>query len=261
VRGHKVMLDADLAELYGVSTGRFNEQVRRNRDRFPSDFMFQLTNQEVERLRSQIAISIGETKEAGRGGRRYLPLAFTEHGAIMAATILNTPQATEVSVFVVRAFVRLREMAAANKELAKSPQRNETHAALSRFWRRRKSSRGQPRVQEAPSVKPRAKTAPAHNGLRPESPLALSLGLPIFQILAAPRFAPLPILARTARAFHHVAGSRNLTNWSAASRITTRPSPASSRRFANSPHRPNLRPDAALDSSPMSNEATSPPGE
>jgi hypothetical protein len=119
VRGQKVMLDTDLADLYGISTGRFNEQVRRNRDRFPSDFMFQLTNQEVERLRSQIAISIGETREAGRGGRRYLPLAFTEHGAIMAATILNTPRATEISVFVVRAFVRLREMVAANKESAK----------------------------------------------------------------------------------------------------------------------------------------------
>jgi hypothetical protein len=92
------MLDADLAELYGVSTGRFNEQVRRNRDRFLGDFMFRLTNQEVEHLKSQIAISIGETREAGRGGRRYLPLAFTEHGAIMAATILNSPQATEVSV-------------------------------------------------------------------------------------------------------------------------------------------------------------------
>jgi ORF6N domain-containing protein len=70
VRGQKVMLDADLAELYGVSTGRFNEQVRRNQDRFPSDFMFQLTNQEVERLRSQIAISIGEMRRVGRGGRR-----------------------------------------------------------------------------------------------------------------------------------------------------------------------------------------------
>ena len=119
LRGQKVILDVDLAELYGVSTGRFNQQVRRNRARFPSDFMFQLTNQEVERLRSQIAISIGETKEPSRGGRRYLPHAFTEHGAIMAATILNTPQATEVSVFVVRAFVRLREIVAANKELSK----------------------------------------------------------------------------------------------------------------------------------------------
>jgi len=119
MRGQKVMLDTDLAELYGVSTGRFNEQVRRNRDRFPSDFMFQLTNQEVERLRSQIAISIGEMRQADRGGRRYLPHVFTEHGAIMAATILNSPQATEVSVFVVRAFVRLRELATANRELSK----------------------------------------------------------------------------------------------------------------------------------------------
>ena len=119
IRGQKVMLDADLANLYGISTGRFNEQVRRNRDRFPGDFMFQLTNQEVQRLRSQIAISKGAAGHTGRGGSRYLPLAFTEHGAIMAATILNTPRATEVSVFVVRAFVRLREMAAANKELAR----------------------------------------------------------------------------------------------------------------------------------------------
>jgi hypothetical protein len=118
LRGQRVLLDQDLAELYGISTGRFNEQVRRNRDRFPGDFIFQLTNQEVELLRSQIAISIGETRRVGRGGRRYLPFAFTEHGAIMAATILNTPHATEVSVFVVRAFVRLREMVAANKELA-----------------------------------------------------------------------------------------------------------------------------------------------
>ena len=120
LRGQKVILDADLAELYGVSTGRFNEQVRRNRDRFPSDFMFQLTNQEVERLRSQIAISIGETRRIGRGGRRYLPHAFTEDGAIMAAPILSTPRATEVSVYVVRAFVRLREMVAGNKELSKT---------------------------------------------------------------------------------------------------------------------------------------------
>jgi len=119
MRGQKVMLDTDLAELYGVSTGRFNEQVRRNQDRFPSDFMFQLTNQEVARLRSQFAISIGEMRQADRGGRRYLPHVFTEHGAIMAATILNSPQATEVSVFVVRAFVRLRELATANRELSK----------------------------------------------------------------------------------------------------------------------------------------------
>lgn len=114
IRGHKVMLDADLAELYGASTGRFNEQVRRNLARFPKDFMFHLTNHEVAILRSQFAISSSRPW----GGRRYRPYAFTEHGAIMAATILNTPQATELSVYVVRAFVRMREVLATHKELA-----------------------------------------------------------------------------------------------------------------------------------------------
>jgi hypothetical protein len=116
VRGEKVLLDVDLAALYGASTGRFNEQVRRNRARFPADFMFQLTYQELRDLRSQFAIS---NERVGPGGRRYLPLAFTEHGAIMAATILNTPRAVEVSVYVVRAFVRLRELVATHKDLAK----------------------------------------------------------------------------------------------------------------------------------------------
>jgi hypothetical protein len=105
VRGHKVLLDADLAALYGVTTKRFNEQVRRNATRFPEDFMFRLSAEEWDSLRSQLA-----TLKTGRGQhRKYLPLAFTEHGAIMAATILNSPRATEVSVYVVRAFVRLRE--------------------------------------------------------------------------------------------------------------------------------------------------------
>ncbi len=114
IRGHKVIIDTDLAALYGVTTKRFNEQVRRNRDRFPSDFMYQLSAEEWESLRSQIA-----TLNAGRGRhRKYLPYAFTEHGAIMAATILNSPRATEVSVFVVRAFVRLRETLATHKVLA-----------------------------------------------------------------------------------------------------------------------------------------------
>lgn len=117
VRGQRVMLDADLAELYGVSTKRFNEQVHRNRERFPADFMFQLTDPEMSALRSQIATS-NESPE-GRGGRRYLPYVFTEHGAIMAATILNSPRAAEVSVFVVRAFVKLREVLVSHKELAK----------------------------------------------------------------------------------------------------------------------------------------------
>src|SRR3989442_7769270 len=115
VRGHKVLLDGDLAALYAVSTKRFNEQVRRNAARFPEDFMFRLSAEEWDSLRSQFA-----TLKTGRGQhRKYLPLAFTEHGAIMAATILNSPRATEVSVYVVRAFVRLRELLASNKELAR----------------------------------------------------------------------------------------------------------------------------------------------
>lgn len=113
IRDQKVMLDADLAELYGVPTKRFNEQVKRNIDRFPADFMFQLTDEEHEVLRSQFA-----TSNTGRGGRRYAPYAFTEHGAIMAATILNSPKAIEMSVFIVRAFVQLREMLSSHKELA-----------------------------------------------------------------------------------------------------------------------------------------------
>ncbi|MHB1880839.1 MAG: ORF6N domain-containing protein [Acidithiobacillus sp.] len=113
IRGQKVMLDADLAELYGVTTKRFNEQVKRNLDRFPPDFMFQLDNEEHTALRSQIA-----TSNTGRGGRRYPPYAFTEHGAIMAATVLNSAKAIEMSVFVVRAFIQLREMLSTHKELA-----------------------------------------------------------------------------------------------------------------------------------------------
>ena len=117
LRGHRVLLDTELATLYGVTTKRFNEQVRRNRKRFPGDFMFQLNAPEAEALRSQTATS--NAPPQGRGGRRYLPYAFTEHGAIMAATILNTPRAVEVSVYVVRAFVQLRELLASNKELAR----------------------------------------------------------------------------------------------------------------------------------------------
>jgi len=115
IRGHKVILDADLAGLYGVATGRFNEQVKRNRVRFPRDFMFQLRAAEWTALRSQFA-----TLKVGRGQhRKYLPYVFTEHGAIMAAGILNSPRAIEVSVYVVRAFVRMREVIGSNKELAR----------------------------------------------------------------------------------------------------------------------------------------------
>jgi hypothetical protein len=112
IRGHKVMLDSDLAELYGVTTKRLNEQVRRNLKRFPSDFMFQSSSKEAESLRSQIATS-------KRGGRRYLPYAFTEQGVAMLSSVLNSDRAIEVNIQIMRAFVKLREMIASNKELAK----------------------------------------------------------------------------------------------------------------------------------------------
>jgi hypothetical protein len=128
VRGQRVLLDQELARLYGVSTGRLNEQVKRNGSRFPADFLFRLTKQEVAALRSQFAIS---NPAPGRGGRRYAPLAFTEHGAIMAATVLNSQRAIEMSLHVVRAFVRLREIVAANGALAAKlgelEERLETH--------------------------------------------------------------------------------------------------------------------------------------
>ena len=111
LRGQKILLDADLALLYGVETRRLNEQVRRNRERFPDDFMFQLTANEFGNLKSQFATS-------SWGGRRKLPFAFTEHGAIMAATVLNSARAIEMSIYVVRVFVQLRELLASNKELA-----------------------------------------------------------------------------------------------------------------------------------------------
>ena len=104
-----------MAALYGVQTKRFNEQVKRNGARFPADFMFQLTAEEFDSLRSQIA-----TLKTGRGQhRKYLPYAFTEHGAIMAAMVLGSPHAMEVSVYVVRAFVRLRQVATTHADLAK----------------------------------------------------------------------------------------------------------------------------------------------
>ncbi len=111
IRGQRVLLDADLAQLYEVETKRFNEQIRRNPTRFPPDFMFSLTAQEFAGLRSQTATS-------KRGGRRYLPMVFTEHGAIMAASVLNSARAVEMSVFVVRAFVQLRDVLARDNALA-----------------------------------------------------------------------------------------------------------------------------------------------
>ena len=120
----RVLLDAELAALYSVSTRRLNEQVRRNRTRFPEDFLFELTPEEFANLKSP------HFGTSSWGGRRKLPLAFTEHGAIQAATILNSPRAVEMSVYVVRAFVKLRELLSSNKELARHL--NELEARLTK---------------------------------------------------------------------------------------------------------------------------------
>lgn len=111
IRGQKVMLDADLAELYGVETKMLNRAVKRNPERFPEDFMFQLTAEEIANLRFQFGTS-------SWGGRRYLPYVFTEHGALMLGNVLKSEQAVEMSLMVVRAFVRMRELVAGNKDLA-----------------------------------------------------------------------------------------------------------------------------------------------
>lgn len=113
VRGCRVMLDSDLASLYGVSTKRLNEQVKRNLKRFPEDFMFRLSKTEVESLRSQFA-----TSKIGRGGRRYAPLVFTEQGVAMLSSVLGSERAVQVNIAIMRAFVKLREIMSTHKELA-----------------------------------------------------------------------------------------------------------------------------------------------
>ena len=113
IRGQRVMLDSDLSEIYQVETGALNRAVRRNLARFPSDFVFQLSNEETESLRCQIGIS-----NKGRGGRRYSPYVFTEHGAVMLASVLNSQTAVEASIVVVRAFVKMRAMLLLHQDLA-----------------------------------------------------------------------------------------------------------------------------------------------
>ncbi|MCZ4224430.1 ORF6N domain-containing protein [Pedobacter rhodius] len=112
IRGHKVMLDSDLAELYGVETKVLNQSIRRNPGRFPEDFMFQLTDSEWESLRSQFV-----TSKIGRGGRTYLPNVFTEHGVLMLSSVLNSQQAIQVNIQIVRIFTRLRQWVSENGEL------------------------------------------------------------------------------------------------------------------------------------------------
>jgi len=120
VRGQKVMLDSDLAVAYGVSVSQLNQAVKRNQDRFPPDFVFQLTTQEHKSLLSQSVTA------NARGGRRTPPYAFTEHGAVMLASVLNSPVAVEASIQVVRAFVRLRQMIQSNEKLRRQLARIET---------------------------------------------------------------------------------------------------------------------------------------
>jgi len=115
IRGQKVLIDFDLADLYGVSTKQLNQQVSRNKKRFPEDFMFRLTKEEADALRSQFV-----TSNTGRGGRRYLPYAFTEQGVAMLSSVLNSEnseQAIEVNIMIMRAFVKLRQTLESNEEL------------------------------------------------------------------------------------------------------------------------------------------------
>jgi hypothetical protein len=123
IRGHRVMLDADLAVLYGVSVGRLNESVKRNRDRFPADFMFQRTREEFESLRSQFAPSNLKSQIAisslDWGGRRHPPYAFTEQGVAMLSSVLRSKRAVRVNIEIMRAFVRLRQLLASNAQLAR----------------------------------------------------------------------------------------------------------------------------------------------
>jgi len=121
-RSQKVILDSDLAAIFGVETKRLNEAVKRNIDRFPDDFAFRLNLREVANLKSQYATSssaLGQSRSYSHGGRRTLPMAFTEHGAVMAANILNSPRAVQMSVFVVRAFVRMRNFLGETHDLAR----------------------------------------------------------------------------------------------------------------------------------------------
>jgi phage regulator Rha-like protein len=113
VRGFKVMLDADLASLYGIETKILVQSIKRNTERFPSDFMFQLSEEEFKSLRSQIV-----TSKIGRGGRRYVPYVFTEHGVAMLSAVLNSQRAVTMSIFIVRAFIKMRELLSTHADLA-----------------------------------------------------------------------------------------------------------------------------------------------
>jgi len=124
IRGEKVMLDSHLADLYGVPTSRLNEQVKRNIERFPSEFAFQISQEEFDSLMSQIAIS-----KTGRGGRRKLPWVFTEHGVAMLSSILRSKKAVQVNISIIKTFVRMREMLATHKDLARKVEKHDKEIA------------------------------------------------------------------------------------------------------------------------------------
>jgi len=137
IRGHRVMLDEDLAKIYGIETKAFNQAVHRNKERFPKDFMFQLTFEEFANLRSQFVTS-------NRGGRRYMPFAFTEHGAVMLASVLKSKRAIQMSIEVVKAFVRLRGVLSSQKNTEKQlteirsfmlKQSNKTDREFKKVWK------------------------------------------------------------------------------------------------------------------------------
>ena len=127
IRGERIILDKDLASVYGVSTKRLNEQVKRNKNRFPNDFCFQLSTEELDEIVAKRSLNAAISKEdmrshfatASKRNIRFMPFAFTEHGAIMAANVLNSERAVEMSVFVVRAFIKMRGLLSENKELAR----------------------------------------------------------------------------------------------------------------------------------------------
>ncbi len=125
IRGHKVLLDSDLAELYQVPTKNFNKAVKRNISRFPNDFMFKLTPNENKSLRFQIG-----TSKKGRGGRRYVPYVFTELGVAMLSSVLNSDRAIQMNIYIMRAFVELRELLATHKELAEKIEQLEKEQKL-----------------------------------------------------------------------------------------------------------------------------------
>ena len=118
IRGKRVMLDSDLANLYGVETKRLNEQVNRNRKRFPADFMLQLTKSEMAEISEKLSSLRSQIATSNRGGRRYRPLVFTEQGVAMLSSVLNSERAIEVNIRIMRAFVKLRELMITHKDLA-----------------------------------------------------------------------------------------------------------------------------------------------